>query len=358
MTTPEPLANLGQQAQQYGISPDPSAMVNVTTTVNIPLGFSIDETSPTAPVFALQLPLTGITAHITVSDNDLNTAVNVGFMGAQVQHGTVQLDVQATVNASDSDGNGTLSLQELQQGTLALQAGSSLAVSLPVSAQLGSFSTAGTIAINAADLSGSNVPALHITGLTGWQDFTDIGPANVIGALDQLGGQLSQLGGQVFTGLVPFSPSLALGQVADLGQAFETEVTSNLASWNAILNQQELSFSTAQELASGLAQALGVSPSQINAAYSPTTHLLTFQLAFSYAAPCAVNGTANQSQPGRACQRPARRRATERGPNRKCRADVRGQPDSTGRGLCPDSDNAFGQSQRWGRCSDQRLHRR
>jgi Ca2+-binding RTX toxin-like protein len=279
------LESLGESADTAGFRLDPSTTVNATSALDFALNFGIDQTPGLSlgDAFILKLPTNALSARVTVDVSDLNAALDVGFLDAEVHHGTIQLDARATLDAIDEDGSGGLSLQELQQsGTAAITLGSSLVVNLPVSAQLGSFTTSGVLSINEPDLFHNQDPTPHVTNLNGWQDFTSVGAANVMGCLHQLAGQLGQLGSQVWTDLIPFTSDFSMSRVSDLGQAFRSIVTNPLAPRNDILNQSEPEFATAQELAVKLAQALGVNLSQIGMTYDEDTHQLTYRLVLDY----------------------------------------------------------------------------
>ncbi len=157
----------------------------------------------------------------------------------------------------------------------------SLNVVLPLQATLGSQLTSGTLTISDADLSGGAAPSVQFQGFAGWQNFTTVGPDAVLNLLDQLAGQLGQVGTQVWATELPFLSSLSLAQAANLEQAFQTEVTSQIGAWSDTLQRTVANFSTAQDLAGLLAQVLDVSPSKIGVHFDPTTNSLTYNLSFT-----------------------------------------------------------------------------
>ena len=99
--------------------------------------------------------------------------------------------------------------------------------------------------------------------------------------LNQLASQLGEIGNEAWTNDLPFLPTLSLAQAANLEQAFQTEVTNQISSWSDTLQRTVADFTTAQDLASLLAQVLDVSPSSINVQFNPTTNDLTYNLSFT-----------------------------------------------------------------------------
>ncbi len=58
-------------------------------------------------------------------------------------------------------------------------------------------------------------------------------------------------------------------------------MTNQIEYWNNTLQQDVTDFTTAQGLATVLAQVLDVSPSTINVQFNPTTNALTYNLSFT-----------------------------------------------------------------------------
>ena len=152
---------------------------------------------------------------------------------------------------------------------------------LPLQAQLGSQTASGTLTISAANLATGAAPVVQFQNFSGWQNFSTVGPEAVIQMFDQLASQLGQIGQQLWTADVPFLSSLSLAQAANLEQAFQAEVTNQISSWSDTLQPTVTDFSTAQGLASLLAQVLDVSPSSIDVQFNPTTNILTYNLSFT-----------------------------------------------------------------------------
>ena len=77
---------------------------------------------------------------------------------------------------------------------------------LPLQAQLGSQSASGTLTISAANLATGAAPVVQFQGFSGWQNFTTVGPDEVMGMLNQLASQLGQIGQQLWATDCPSCP--------------------------------------------------------------------------------------------------------------------------------------------------------
>jgi Ca2+-binding RTX toxin-like protein len=276
-TTAEPLQNLGAQAEQLGIALDPATQVDVTTSLNFNFSFGVDQTPglTAAEAFFLNVPAGGLSASVAIDAANINSGITIGFLGAQTSNGSIQMSAGAANAASLSN----LSLSGLQN--LALSPSGSVNIVLPLQAQLGSQSASGTLTIGAANLATGAAPVVQFQGFTGWQNFTTIGSDAVLTMLNQLGSQLGEIGNELWTNDLPFLSSLSVAQAANLEQAFQTEVTNEISSWSDTLQRTVADFTTAQGLASLLAQALDVSPSSIDVQFNPTTNDLTYNLSFT-----------------------------------------------------------------------------
>ena len=276
-TTPTSLANLGAQAVQLGISLDPATEVEVTTSLNFNFSFGIDQTPglTAAQAFFLNAPAGGFSASVAINAANITSGITIGFLGAQTSNGTIQMSATAA-NAAAENNLTTSSLQNLT-----LSQSGSLHVVLPLQASLGSQSASGTLTISAANLATNSTPVISFQGFSGWQNFSTVGPDEVMGMLNQLASQLGGIGDQLWANELPFLPSLSLSQAANLEQAFQTEVTNQISSWSDTLQRTVADFTTAQGLATVLAQVLDVSPSTINVKFNPTTNALTYNLSFT-----------------------------------------------------------------------------
>ncbi len=274
-TVAVPLPSLGTMADRLGLHLNPSLTFDATTSVNFNFSFTVDLSSPYAVYFSA--PAGGLSASVTINAANVGGAIDIGFLGASISGGTVQL----SAHASNAAALTSLTYNDLPN--LTFSPSSSLNVTLPVSATLGAQSTSGTVTISSNNLA-TTAPVVAFQGLSGWQDFGNIGADEVLGMLNQLGGELGQAATQAWTAELPelpFLPSLSLSQAANLGQIFQSEVTGQLETWSAAQKQEVPNFTTAQGLASMLAQVLDVSPSSIVVAFNPTTNDLTYRLSLT-----------------------------------------------------------------------------
>jgi Ca2+-binding RTX toxin-like protein len=277
-TTATSLKSLGAQADQLGIRLDPGTKVSVTTSLNFNFTFGVDQTPglTAAKAFFLSAPAGGLSASVAINAANINSAINIGFLGAQTSNGSIQMNAQVANTAAITG----LTLGSLLASPPALATSGSLNLTLPLQAQLGTQSASGTLTISAPNLA-NGAPVVQFQGFSGWQNFSTVGPDAVMGMLNQLGSQLGQIGSKLWSTNLPFLNSLSLAQAANLEQAFQTEVTSQLASWNATAQRTVANFHTAQDLANLLAQVLDLSPAQIGVQFDPTTNNLTYNLSFT-----------------------------------------------------------------------------
>jgi Ca2+-binding RTX toxin-like protein len=269
--------SFGAQADQLGIHLDASTEVNATTSLNFRFSFGVDTTSGLTPAqaFFLNVPAGGLSASVAINATGISSGITIGFLGAQTTAGSIQMNAQiANVN-----GLSNLTIAGLQM--LNVSPSGSLSVVLPLQASLGTQTASGKLTINSSDLSTGAAPAVQFQGFSGWQNFTTVGPDAVLGMLNQLSSQLGQIAGQVWTTELPFLSSLSLAQAASLEQAFQTEVTDQIGYWSDTLQRTVAQFTTAQGLATLLAQGLDVSPSSIGVHFDPTTNSLTYNLSFT-----------------------------------------------------------------------------
>ena len=260
--------------------------MSATTTLSFNFSFSVDQSTGLTPAqaFSLSAAKGDLSAGVSFNTSNWYSAIDIGFLGANVVNGTVQMDAQLTNGAAIS----SLSLGSLLSGTTpAMSTSGSVKLALPLQATLGSQNASGTLTISSNDLA-STAPTVSWTGFAGWQDFTTVIPDNngsnsaVLGMLNQLGGQLGQLAQQTWNAdYLPFLGNLSLAQAANLTQTFQAAVTNQIASWSGTLERSVTQFTTAQDLAALLAQVLDVSPSSINVQFSPTTNVLTYHLSYT-----------------------------------------------------------------------------
>jgi Ca2+-binding RTX toxin-like protein len=264
------IASLGTQADQLGIHLDASTKVNVTTSVHFNLSFGVDASQ----AFFLKAAAGGLSAQVAINASNINSNLSIGFLGAQVANGSIQMSAQASNAAAIN-----LTLSTLP--SLSLTTSGSLNVSLPVQARLGGQSVGGTVSVSQANLADGTAPAAGVQGLGNWQNFSTVSSDAVLGLLNQLSTDLGQLGKQLWTTQLPFLGNLSLAQAAALEQAFQAQVINQISAWSDTLHRTVANFTTAQGLATLLAQVLDMDPGLVNVHFDPATNRLTYHLTFT-----------------------------------------------------------------------------
>ena len=141
---------LGGTATETGIEPVPGTTVLVTTQLRWDLTFGLENPSDDLlSSFFVRSQDFIVSAQIDESARDLQ--LRIGMLGAEVQDADLRLDSALRVTLEDSipDTEATLALSDLQQATADSFAQGTvlrddLDIRLPVHAQVGTFSTAGT----------------------------------------------------------------------------------------------------------------------------------------------------------------------------------------------------------------------
>jgi Ca2+-binding RTX toxin-like protein len=229
-------------------------------------------------------------------------AGHVGFLDATFGDGTAgsKIDLDADVSVAftnptvNADGKITLSeLQGTQLGNLVtLTPTSALNVTLPVKATLGSFAPTGTMTITDSNAFDGVTAAPSLSGFADMLKFNTVTNAQVLSLADEFGQWLNNF--QTLDPLkfdVPFVSGESVSALDDFGTVFGTKLLSDAVGTG--LKQQVKpadsngqgevlpdtpNFQSAQELATRLASALGLSAATIAADYNAATSELTYHL--------------------------------------------------------------------------------
>jgi Ca2+-binding RTX toxin-like protein len=276
------LDNLTIAGAKQNLRPDGSAQFNLASTFTLAITFGVDASSMSQPpVFYLKTPTT-LQATASVQASNLNFGLRVGLLGASVQNGSVQLTAQPGITLQSSHSDGRVTLDDLGgpvDNLIQVGARGNLNVSLPIQATLGGVTTNGTVLVQAGDLAQPDDAVIQFVNFDGWKNLANLGPADLPGLVDQLAGQLGQLGSHVIASALPLAADKTLGQIADLATAFRTQVVNQLTHRDS-QNRQILNFATAQELATLLANIPGVS--NVGIQFNPATNDLTYHLHVTY----------------------------------------------------------------------------
>ena len=156
---------------------DPRWPLNVNTTadfvagLSFDLAFGYDLTTGLSAADAFFLKINDITVTGDVHVANLNASLNLGFLGAQITNGAINLDADAKVllNNPDADSAGHITLTEILGttfgGMVSLNVtNATVTANLPYSATLGSFNSSGTISWGSNNLFGNAQPTATVTG--------------------------------------------------------------------------------------------------------------------------------------------------------------------------------------------------
>ena len=255
--------------------------LDLTASMRLDFSFGVDLTPGLSVDDAFFLKIDDFRLAGDIHANNLNFALNVGFLGASVANGTVSLDADLQVQLANPDGDaaGILTLGELQGTTLETLvtlngAAATVNASLPITiAALGSFNPGAVqVAITgnpftgvSASLTGANAPEIS--------NFGRLTPFAVNAAMQRLAQWLQDIGGSasVFGQDVPFADSTKMKDLLDFSTALTEVVNKQLKSAEGVP-----AFANAQQFADRLANLLGLTPGAIAAGYNPSTNQLTF----------------------------------------------------------------------------------
>ena len=294
-----PNLNLGPQAAALGVNTAATVNLSVELIANFSFAVSADPSDTFQLTFDSTNPLKVIG---TASTTNLSAGLNVGFLGAQINGGSVTLNAELDAAFTKNP----LQVSDLQTSDpstiLTLTPTSSLTATLPVTATLGTFTPSGTLTVTSNDLFGSTPPSVSFDNnfSNDFANFGNLSADQVLGNLNNLASFLSQFSNSsVLSTPIPFAKSQTLGTVLNLGTALTTELglgtdpakvsgTSPLE--KVVTGQNNTSavtpnFATVQDLVADLAQALNVSQNAINAQYDSTSQNLTFAVDFKFNAP-------------------------------------------------------------------------
>jgi hypothetical protein len=227
--------DLGTGGQSMGLS----ANASVTLTANFSLDFTFgyDLTPGLAKGDAAFVRVNSLTVGASVSTTSLNANAKIGFLEAQVQNGTLNLNagLSATFNDPDQDAKHNLTLSELATGasnlgtfvTLA-PTNNTLNATLPVHVSLGSYTPSGTptITVTSTDLFSGAAPSVAVNSdFSELLNFDHLTPGDFTSLFNQLGSGLqaisASLNPNTAHGGIPFI-STQVNQVVDLNAMLST----------------------------------------------------------------------------------------------------------------------------------------
>jgi hypothetical protein len=265
-----------------GLTADANGTLDFQIDLDLDFSFGLDLSDGLAPEERFFIEVDDFKIGGSTAGQNLNFGLAVGFLGAQVQNGTFNLNAVIDVDIlnPDADAKGHITLSELLGTTIGglvdpNVTASTIAGNLPVSVQaLGGY-TAGNAAVA---ISGNPLatPTVAVTG-AGAEDILNFGrvqPEGVLQVLNQVAAWLNGLrSSEAFEGTVPFANTKTFGEVLRYAESMTATLIDQLVDADGIAT-----FATAQTFATRLSQLLGLPENAINASYNASTNQLTFFL--------------------------------------------------------------------------------
>ncbi len=264
-----------------------NGQLDVTNQIDIDLAFGVDlSIAAGTPADRFFVELTNASVETLIEAENLDLPIAVSFLGAEAFDGFVRLNSRAAVVFQDANGNNRVYRSELKHANLSASLTGAYHVELPVSVNVGGFSKQTVITTVNDDLSISDLPDIDFGELNpfGGGDgfrFGSINKEAILNALKKLKNKLADVAKNALLDTqLPFAKGVSVADAVRFGDAFSDQILDQLTQSDA--NGQIVpSFSTAQQFAGKLAEALGVDPAEYGGdIYNPETQELTFQIDF------------------------------------------------------------------------------
>ena len=199
------------------MSIDAATKVDLNTNLNFDFSFGFDLTQGLAPEEAFFIQVDQLSANAEVKASEMNLDAQVGFLDIDVKDGQFKLNAGVNVAFVDPNGDGKITLNELQgnaiDSLIDLNAKGSVNGNLPVEVSIGSFTTdpssrsASDPEIIIADTNIFDETALQITvnNFEELLNFNNISPTSFLSLLNQLGEKLQTIASSLNPpGSIPF----------------------------------------------------------------------------------------------------------------------------------------------------------
>ncbi|MEC9373663.1 MAG: calcium-binding protein, partial [Planctomycetota bacterium] len=274
-----------------------AANFDLSATIDWSLSFGFDLTQGLSPQDAFFIRSGDFTATASASANNLNFQGRVGFLGVEVNNGSLSFNapVEIEIKNPDADAAGNITLAELQGTTLnALvnlsTAGASYNVNLPVTTDLFNVGAGVTVLVSGDPFSGL-APSVSTQGFDELDLFKNISSADFFGLFWQLHDMFNEIsvGGPLLS-TIPFTQNTRIGDVLNLGQSIADLILPAL--------QDPVTLATTFETAQGFSDILAaigeINPGLIVPQYDPATNEIVFTLRLDFSdtpvnAPLAFN---------------------------------------------------------------------
>ena len=225
--------NFGVGGEAFGISVGDGDALHIAAEANFEFSFGVDLTGTAAPGEAFFVIPKGLSFRASLSVAELNLAINLGFLGADIDGGNIELDANLVMDFVDPNLDGKLTLNELVNtpfGTLVsiTVPRATFYADLPITVTLGdTFLTDGTQAIVIEDdnIFAAPAPSFTFTGFDDLKVFGNLRAGDVVTWLKQLGDWLKTYRDSDFFDLqLPFTGGKRVGDWFDSGTAFADSI--------------------------------------------------------------------------------------------------------------------------------------
>lgn len=260
-----------------------STQIGVDASLALDVSFGVDLTTGLSPEEAFFIRVSNFAAHLDAAAASLASGpMRLGFFGAALASGNMAMDADLDVSLAnpDADPQGNITLAELQDTSLTSlvmlngsgTASGSIIATLPI---LGTFTPIGTPTLSFSTSTPFVSPSLTTNAAYDQvRSFANVSSSSYIGMLAQLGNFLDGVSaGEVLDAAMELASNSRIGNLVPIAQILRKGLIDKL------LNGEGLpTFNTAQELATELANALGLSAGTIAANYVPGTKELTYHI--------------------------------------------------------------------------------
>ena len=240
-----------------------------TGSVNLNITFAVALTPNLSAQDATSVILNGLNVSATAQNSTAVFPIGVGLLGSTVNSGNLVLGTSANITMV-SDGTGAPQANTIGQilGVTATslvnvteQPPSTNSGTLAVTASFGSLSDAlANLVINGDPLSGV-APTVDFNGsqAANFQSFANLAPSDLLGGLSTLASAMNAIeGSSALSADVPLT-NLTVGQAADFGSIFNTDIVTALSS-----NQTHTpTFNSIQQFETLLAALPGITDSAV-----------------------------------------------------------------------------------------------
>ncbi|NBB77971.1 MAG: LEPR-XLL domain-containing protein, partial [Verrucomicrobia bacterium] len=278
--------DLGQLANEAGLFSVEDLTVDATGSLLLDMEFGLDLASLGSAAEAFFIRANEARAGITGSASDLNFGINVGFLEASVDGGSVNFEQTVDISLANPDGDAGNRITRSEFESTALENlvdvsvdTASFTATLPVSASLDGLTPVGTprVELSSDDLLASP-PSVSFVDFDGFVDFTSLDASSMVNLLTDLVDLLTRFEESAFLDTqIPFT-DLQIGQVVQMGGILNDQVLTHLRDDEGVLG-----FQSIQEFVPFLEGLLGLNEGDLGWDYLAGTQELVLPFDLSKA---------------------------------------------------------------------------